>query len=72
MSTIAKISSAYSLVSILLFKNERAVASKFINQLVAPPHQTSQAARVVIFKELTTLGAFKVQAQPSRSLDDPE
>jgi hypothetical protein len=72
MSTIAKISSAYSLVSILLFKNERAVASKLIYQLVAPPHQTSQAARVVIFKELTTLGAFKVQAQPCRSLDDPE
>jgi len=71
MSTIAKISSAYSLVSILLFKNERAVASKFINQLLAP-HQTSQAARVVIIKELTTLGAFKVQTQPSRCLDDPE
>ena len=71
MSSIAKISSTNSLVSILLFENERAVASKFINKLLAP-HQTSEAARVVIFKELTTLGAFKVQAQPSWSLDDPE
>ncbi len=71
MSSITKIFPAYGLVSILLFKNERAVAPKFIYQLLAP-HQTCQAARVVLVKEFTTLRAFKVLAQPSRSLDDPE
>jgi hypothetical protein len=58
-------------MSILLIKNERAVASKFIYQLLAP-HQTCQAARIVLIKEVTTLWAFKVQAQSSRGLDDPE
>ena len=56
---------------ILLIKNEWAVAPKFIYQLLAP-HQTCEAAWVVLVKELATLGAFKVQTQPSRGLDDPE
>ena len=59
-------------MTIMLFQNERAVAPKFIYQLLAPPHKTSQAARVVLVKELTSLGAFKIQALTSRSLDDPE